>query len=78
MINNYKRTILIVSLISLFLIFGIPIFIDLAFKTPAPISILEVNWGAKEALSFYGSILGAALTIFGVVLKKITRFRKLL
>ena len=68
MINYFKRTILIVSLISLFLIFGIPILIDLAFKTPAPISILEVNWGAKEALSFYGSILGAALTIFGVVI----------
>lgn len=42
----------------------VPLGIDWAFKEPALFSILQVAWQVDDALSFYGSLLGAAATIF--------------
>ena len=48
------------------LFFGgiVPLGIDWAFKEPALCPVLEVAWKVEDALSFYGSLLGAAATIF--------------
>lgn len=51
-------------LVSLFFIFIIPICINWIHKTPAFIPFLNMDWEAKDSLSFYGSLLGAAATIF--------------
>lgn len=53
-------------------VFAIPIAINWAYDQPAWLSILAVSWEAKDALSFYGSILGAAATIF--VLQQTIKF----
>lgn len=42
----------------------IPIAINFAYKIPASHSFLEMSWEAKDVLGFYGSLLGAAATIF--------------
>lgn len=48
------------------LFFGgiVPLGIDWAFKKPALCPVLQVAWKVEDALSFYGSLLGAAATIF--------------
>lgn len=53
-------------------VFVIPIAINWAYSQSAWLPILAVSWEAKDALSFYGSILGAAATIF--VLQQTIKF----
>lgn len=50
----------------------VPLIIDWAFKTPAPLPLFAVAWKVEDALSFYGSLLGAAATIF--VLQRTIKF----
>ena len=42
----------------------VPIGIDIVYDHPAAIPLFNVAWDAKDALAFYGSLLGAAATIF--------------
>lgn len=51
-------------LLALFFVFGIPLVINHLYKKTATISIFAMEWEASDALSFYGSILGAAATIY--------------
>ena len=46
----------------------IPTCINLAFKYDSGIIILQAEWDASDALSFYGGILAAGLGIYGVFL----------
>lgn len=48
----------------LFLGVVIPLLINWLYSTPAPISFLDMCWEAADVLGFYGSLLGAAATIF--------------
>lgn len=61
-----KKTILryvIVTIALVFFIFVIPIVINLMYKMPARLPMFAMSWEAKDALSYYGSILGAVATI---------------
>lgn len=55
-----------------FFVCAVPLMIDCAFKKPAQFPIFAVAWEAKDALSFYGDLLGAAATIF--VLQRTIKF----
>lgn len=57
----------IILFILLFFII-IPTCINLAFKYNSGIIILQAEWDASDALSFYGGILAAGLGIYGVFL----------
>lgn len=57
----------IILFILLFFI-AIPACINLAFKYDSGIVILQAEWNAADALSFYGGILAAGLGIYGVFL----------
>jgi len=58
--------------ITIFFMFVIPILINWAYATPAFLPIFEMKWQGADALNFYGSILGAAATIY--VLRKTIKF----
>lgn len=63
----YKYWKPIVLFVLLFFII-IPACINLAFKYDSGIIILQAEWDASDALSFYGGILAAGLGIYGVFL----------
>lgn len=42
----------------------VPVVINYAFTQPAWLPLFAFDWEAKDALAFYGSILGAGATIF--------------
>lgn len=46
----------------------IPLSINWLFKIPAPLELLDAEWYASDALSFYGTIFGSIATIVGVYL----------
>lgn len=52
----------------------IPLLINWLYSIPAPISFLAMHWDAADALGFYGSLLGAAATIF--VLQQTIKFTR--
>lgn len=52
------------GLAAIVFIFAIPIVINWVYKFPASSPIFAMDWEAKDVLSFYGSLLGAAATIF--------------
>ena len=60
--------------VSIVFIFIIPIAINWAYKTPASLPIFSMDWEAKDVLSFYGSLLGAAATI--IALKETISFTR--
>lgn len=47
-------------------LFGIPLLINIAYKTSAPWSFMQTEWDAGNALSFYGTVLGSAVTLVGI------------
>lgn len=55
-----------------FFVFVIPLAINWAYDQPARFPIFAVSWDAKDALSFYGALLGAAAAIY--VLQQTIRF----
>lgn len=55
-----------------FLVFGVPFLINFCYKKNASFSALATEWGAADVLSYYGSLLGAAATIF--VLRQTIKF----
>lgn len=52
------------SIAAIVFIFAIPIGINWVYKFPASLPIFAMDWEAKDVLAFYGSLLGAAATIF--------------
>ena len=64
---KHKKTIteiVVWSIAAIVFIFAIPIGINWVYKFPASLPIFAMNWEAKDVLSFYGSLLGSAATIF--------------
>lgn len=56
--GHHKRTIIIVILSTLSIVFGIPAIINICFKIPAPCRFFESEWEASDVLVYYGGILG--------------------
>lgn len=54
------------GLLALLLFVIIPLGINWLFKMPAPIELLDAEWYAQDALSFYGTLLASFCTIIGV------------
>lgn len=62
-LSKYKWQIFIFSLVFIFLI---PLAINAIFKQKAPCNFWVAEWGAGDALSFYGTLLASVATIIGV------------
>ena len=65
--NKHKKTVFsIIKWSFCLLFFGaiVPLIIDWAYQTPAIHPIFSVSWKVEDALSFYGSLLGSAATIY--------------
>lgn len=56
-----------VILLSVLLVVIIPLILNVLYKFDSGICIFQTEWHAEDALSFYGDILGAAVTVIGVV-----------
>lgn len=75
--HKNKKTItstVLITVILIFFVFVVPIIINWMYKTPARLPIFAMSWEAKDVLSFYGSILGAAATI--IALTKTIKFTR--
>ena len=75
--RKHKKGIIKISawyVVAIIFAFVIPIFINWAYKTPASLSMLAMDWEGKDALSFYGSLLGAAATI--IALRETIKFTR--
>lgn len=64
---NWKKVCKIIIVFIIFVII-IPLLINYLFKQSTSFDILIAEWSAGDVLSFYGSILGAILTVYGVYL----------
>lgn len=62
-LSKYKWQIIIFSLVFIFLI---PLAINAILKQKAPCNFWVAEWGAGDALSFYGTLLASVATIIGV------------
>lgn len=62
---NWKVIIVVLAAFVL-LVFGIPILINRAYQLPALTSWLVMSWDAKDALNYYGVIVGAIVAGAGV------------
>ncbi len=69
--NMTTRQIVLCVVLGFFLVFGIPFLINWAF-TYLSFEWLQIKWGASDALSYYGSLMGASATIY--VLRKTILF----
>lgn len=56
-----------IIIIAIVILFVIPLLINLSFKTGS-IPLLAAEWTAGDLLSFYGSVLGAIITLIGLVI----------
>lgn len=56
-----------IIIIAIVLLFVIPFFINLSFKINS-IRLLAAEWTAGDLLSFYGAVLGAFITLIGLVI----------
>lgn len=56
-----------VIIIAIVILFLIPLLINLSFKIDS-IHLLAAEWTAGDLLSFYGSVLGAIITLIGLVI----------
>ena len=54
------------SVVGLFFTIVVPLAINYAFTIPASFVLFEVDWEAKDALGFYGALLGATATILAL------------
>lgn len=63
--KRYIKKIIIILIIC-FLIFGIPLIINLLFKYNSNMEIFRSEWTAGDALAFYGSLLGSSITLIGI------------
>ena len=61
-----KKDITKIVIIAIVILFVIPFFINFSFKTYS-IRFLVAEWSAGDLLSFYGAVLGALITLIGLV-----------
>lgn len=54
------------GVIAFVVVFIVPLIINWMFNIPAIIPFFAVSWEGKDALSYYGSILGAIATIYAL------------
>lgn len=68
-VNKENRIFRIIAwyIIGFFFAIIVPIGINWIYKIPAWHPVSEMSWEAKDALQFYGSLLGATATIFALV-----------
>lgn len=62
-LKKNKKTTFILLLAVFIATYGIPLLINWAFSKPAPCDFLAVDWDARDALSYYGSVLGFLGTV---------------
>lgn len=62
-----KKILLNILLCCLLFVIAVPLIINLLYKFDSGICLFQTEWHAEDALSFYGDILGAAVTVIGVV-----------
>ena len=72
--KKLPKSIWIIIISCFFLGVVIPFIINWLYSMPAPVSFLAMRWDAADVLGFYGSLLGAAATIF--VLQQTIEFTK--
>lgn len=60
---KHKKEIILLIVLGIFLI---PCIIHVIFIIPAPLKFLDASWEAGDVLSFYGVLIGAVATVFGV------------
>lgn len=60
--KNWLALVVVVAIV-LFVVAGVPLFINQAFSKPAWCDFFAVDWEAKDALSYYGSALGFIGTV---------------
>lgn len=63
-----RKTIFQIIIASISFIIIIPLIINWLFKQSTPFDFFVAEWTAGDALSFYGSLLGAILAVYGVYL----------
>lgn len=62
LINLYHYLMLVICIVV------VPILINIAFKYDFGAEWLRSEWTAGEALTFYGSLIGSAITLIGVIM----------
>ena len=62
-LKAHKKLIMVISVL---IIFGVPLIIHILFKIEAPNSFFVAEWSAGELLSYYGSILAFIGTVFPI------------
>lgn len=67
--KNHRILFIVVTIVlSVFLVFVVPIIINWLYEIPAILPFLEMNWKADVMLAYYGTLLGAFATIVAVVI----------
>ena len=61
--KKYWFIVLIFTVFLSFAVIGVPFLINLTFSIPALCDFFNVDWEAKDALSYYGSALGFIGTV---------------
>ncbi len=62
-LKKHWIAVIICILVALFMVVGVPFIINLSFSCPAICNFFAVKWEAKDALAYYGSVLGVLGTI---------------
>lgn len=65
LLKKYWKALLIFFIVAIIIV---PFLIHVCFKINAPITFLEAEWGAGDVLAFYGVLVGAVATVWGVYL----------
>lgn len=63
--KKYWKSLLVFFVIAIIII---PFLIHICFKINAPIKFFQAEWGAGDVLAFYGVLVGAVATVWGVYL----------
>jgi len=61
-----KKFILSILVVILLISFGGMVIINILFKTSFGLELLEAEWEAGDALSFYGTIVASIIGVLGV------------
>lgn len=63
--KKYWKSLLLFFVVAIILI---PLLIHICFKINAPIKFFQAEWSAGDVLAFYGVLVGAVATVWGVYL----------
>lgn len=62
-IKKNQIIVIVVVVVILVLVIGVPLMINWMFKVPALCKLFAVDWDAKDALGYYGDVLGFLGTV---------------